>query len=63
MPVGILRPELAKTVRCVVDRVVDGRATVLQLCVDRIRVVDADVQVPNFVDELPVGDDRARVSA
>jgi hypothetical protein len=61
--VGILDTELAKAAGRVVDRVVDGRATLLQLRVDRLDVVDSDVDVPDFVHDPPVGDDPLSVIA
>jgi hypothetical protein len=56
MPVWVLNAELAEAVRSVVDRVVDARATVLNLCIDRVYVVYADIRVPHLVDDSPVRD-------
>src|SRR5471032_3226258 len=61
--VRVLHAELAKTMRRVVDGVVDRRAALLHLRVDRVCIIDADVHVPHFRDKLPVRDNRGRVAA
>jgi hypothetical protein len=38
----------------VVDRVVDVGPALLDLGVDRVHIVDADVRVPHHVDDLPM---------
>jgi hypothetical protein len=55
--VRILDAELTEAVWGVVDRVVDSGASVLDLGVDGIDIVHADVGVPHLVDDLPVRDE------
>src|SRR6266508_7006282 len=60
-PVGDLDVELAEAARRVVERVVDASATSwTYLGVDALDVVDADVRVPDLVDDPPVGNDPCR---
>lgn len=54
MAIGILYAELAEAVRGVVDRVIDASASLLNLGIDRIHIVDPDVRIPHLVHDLPV---------
>jgi hypothetical protein len=59
--VRVLDAELAEAVRRVVDRVVDAGAALLDLVVERVAVVAADVDVPHLVDDPPVRDEARGV--
>jgi hypothetical protein len=52
MTVGVTDPELAKAVRGIIERVVDRGTALLEFGIDCLDVVDADVDVPDLVDDF-----------